>query len=420
MKPHSSVFLKWASQEHDADAEELFKKWCANADAMLGPPREIELWEPRYDRPVSEPPIFDYETFVKNDIPSDLRLEILFPGDPVKKTSYRDFTIMGGLVLKYLRWCKRMMEADPARADFYEALCKELRIDYFTDQRSGDYVPYPDNPFAVWEYHYLDQDGDTKKICEALANGQDIFWDDVGPATEKYGHLAPPGYFKASIKMRVMSWEYEWLDDVAGKTKRLERWLDRKIDVFDDAPPEVVSAYSYLLPTGWEPVMASLDFLRECARKRNAGQSLEGWAMDLVADYEGRQPTTYNEFRRKFETFFRERYLHITKYGEAPNVDSTSQGSTDDLDPSQEQALSCYRTENSKQFLSALGVRLEAVDIEHSGRAIWPMHPSLSADNNQMRVKGYNAGLGLGLHSWPMREGRETVHRPMSGLSSVE
>lgn len=419
MKEHSAVFLKWASQENDVDAEKLFKKWFTSADSILGPLPENELWLPRYDRPVSEPPIFDYEKFVENSIPSDIRLEVLFPGDPVKKTSHRDTCIIVGLVLKYWKWCERMIEADPARADFYKGLCKEVYEDYLTDQHSDGHVPYPEDSSVVLEYHWLDQDGDTKEISQALANGRDIFWEhDVGPAIDKYGRLAPPGYFKAIIKRRLMLFEEEWLDTPAGGTKRLQRWLDKGIDVFDNHPPEVNNKYAYLLPVPWQPVMSYSDWLLEYDGQRDSGQIRPKGAVDLLVDYDRHHDRGgIEESRDKFEAFIRERYLHISKENGVHPNDPTNQADKDDLGPPQQQLLSCYTTDNREQFSTELCARLQAVNY-FGQHATWPTRSSLNADD--IRLKGYNAGLGLRLHSWPSQRGRETIHRPLSGLSSVE
>lgn len=77
---------------------------CSEEDILVYEYRELERsgsamsfasdmshWLPT-KRPLAEPPIFYYDTFIDDDVPSDKRLEKLFPDrrDIGKKTEFRD------------------------------------------------------------------------------------------------------------------------------------------------------------------------------------------------------------------------------------------------------------------------------------------------------------------------------------------
>lgn len=64
-------------------------------------PSEELKFNPRLDRPSAEPPIFDFDDFMENHVTSDLQLEKLYPGDPVKKTMRSDFVVERRLLIEY-------------------------------------------------------------------------------------------------------------------------------------------------------------------------------------------------------------------------------------------------------------------------------------------------------------------------------
>lgn len=82
-------------------------------------------------RLIAEPPMFDYDDFIENRLPSDIQFCKLFPNDVVRWTRCRDVHTGGLLIHDYRDWVRDMeFHADPARRDFYEGLFEELDEDW--------------------------------------------------------------------------------------------------------------------------------------------------------------------------------------------------------------------------------------------------------------------------------------------------
>lgn len=61
------------------------------------------VWLAKPERPIAEPPIFDYEAFADQEIPSDIQMERLFPKDIEARTKFPDAMTEKELVVS-LSW----------------------------------------------------------------------------------------------------------------------------------------------------------------------------------------------------------------------------------------------------------------------------------------------------------------------------
>lgn len=235
--------------------------------------------------------MFDYDEFVERNIPSDIQLEKRFPGDPVKKTMHRDFVTERQLLEEYWQWCDRMRSASPQNASFHRSLFNEILFDYVAvGKEFSDTMGAQPDTLGVWEYWNLDRNGDTETMCRKMKDGYDIFnRGDIG--VREYGHLAPPGYFKAIRRMRMMEWDLYMLDNAAGGTNKLERMLKHNVDVFGgEEYPEAKKRYKHLIPKFWEPLISIIDWFEEHEEDHTVMSSDEAGVL-----------------------WIKERYMHITK-----------------------------------------------------------------------------------------------------------
>ena len=178
-----------------------------------------------------------------------------------------------------------MIADDPARKGFYEGLVEEVEVDqYAVNDEFYETSGLPSWGFGVWQYHNLDRDGGTKKICQALERGEDIFREPSDDIVREYGHWAPPGYFAAARMLRLMEWEAGVLDDAAGGTTSLQQMLEGNCDPLEEDTPEGKDKYAHLIPDGWEPT-----------------KSRSQWCSQNYMDPD----------HRLHATFVKERYMHI-------------------------------------------------------------------------------------------------------------
>lgn len=132
-----------------------------------------------------------------------------------------------------------MIAEDPARKAFYEGLVEEVEVDQYAvnDEFYETMGEFPAWGLGVWQYHNLDRDGGTKKICRALERGEDIFRKPSDDIARKYGHLAPAGYFAATRMLRLTEWDAGVLG-AAGGTTFLQRILEGSCDPFEEDTSE--------------------------------------------------------------------------------------------------------------------------------------------------------------------------------------
>lgn len=77
------------------------------------------------------PPMFDYDDFIENKLPSDIRFSKLLPNDLVRWIECRDVRTED-LLHNYLDWAGDMKHQakDTAGEDFYAGLVNELEQDW--------------------------------------------------------------------------------------------------------------------------------------------------------------------------------------------------------------------------------------------------------------------------------------------------
>ena len=140
--------------------------------------------------------MFDYDTYIENTLPSDIRFSKLFPNDVQRWTRARDHQTEHDALVEYGLWAYHMRdyESDPARRTFFQKLEEDINIDSSAvfQERHAAFEGAAELP--LFEFHHLDQDGDTKGI-QAWSEHD---WDQVHSfslqAWQKYGKWSPPGY----------------------------------------------------------------------------------------------------------------------------------------------------------------------------------------------------------------------------------
>ena len=204
-------------------------KWCS-APPLFHKPRYIEVEYARYlckpERPLAEPPMFDYDTFFEENIPSDIRMKILIPNDIESRTRYRYVVTEIYLFEMYTHWCrdvKNDLELDTEKRTFYDQLYENIDNDW--NETEGDFqqmnkqLSMTDgwNGIRQWEFRYMDQDGGTEGIRKALEEYADIFGygsDQERQVLEaRYQHLAPSDYFSKRAEKDLKEWEEQYLSE---------------------------------------------------------------------------------------------------------------------------------------------------------------------------------------------------------------
>lgn len=118
---------QYALRDDQNPANALLEKQYMNSDLYYFL-REKLKFKLRIHRPSSEGPMFGYDDFTENHVPSDLHLEKLYPGDPPRKTMHRDFVVERRLLADYADCCGRRIADEPARMGFYEGRLKKWRL----------------------------------------------------------------------------------------------------------------------------------------------------------------------------------------------------------------------------------------------------------------------------------------------------
>lgn len=179
-------------------------------------------------RPITEPPVFDYEEFIEEVVPSDIRMKLLFPDDIEQRTKYRDTFTERKLLEMYSRSVRQMDSAVGKGINqdrFYDELYVELCIDNHdleTEFIEVEKTKTKDS-LALWEFAVLDQDGGTRRLEQCLQDGLDGAWDGIPEVIEKYAYLARRyGYDERIKRRRLKEWEDVYLDNDGGTTKILE------------------------------------------------------------------------------------------------------------------------------------------------------------------------------------------------------
>lgn len=83
---------------------EVNKPWFTSTNLKMAQSEPIVRHYVPTTRPISEPPIFDYDDVIENTLPSDIRFSKLFPNDIQRWTRCRDAETEKLLHGKYLKW----------------------------------------------------------------------------------------------------------------------------------------------------------------------------------------------------------------------------------------------------------------------------------------------------------------------------
>lgn len=173
-------------------------------------------WLGKPERPVEEPPMFDYEAFADEKTPSNVRMQRLFPKDIEVRTKFRDGHTEATLPHMFRGWNHDMCiyfkeEGDVERQRFHEGLRKVVHLDLLDANAEWEALDPSSslgyNLVGHWEYRFLGQDGGPKDIERLLEAYVDIFGDmleeDATKVISKYGHLAPADYFSTLPQRRL-------------------------------------------------------------------------------------------------------------------------------------------------------------------------------------------------------------------------
>ena len=165
-------------------------------------------------RPLAEPPAFNYEAFVRDELVPDKKLDVIFVDDPVLKTKFRDSQTQRALLDTYLDWSR--LEAEGGQRHvlmrrFYRGLENEIFEDYRVARDEAHLIKRSLSPLIRWELEWLDDNGGVHKILPELEKGVDVLGLRDGKVFEKYGHLlkALPHYPQHDIQ----TWEHYQLGE---------------------------------------------------------------------------------------------------------------------------------------------------------------------------------------------------------------
>lgn len=190
-------------------------------------------------RPLAEPPIFNHDWFVREAVPSDDKLNAMFPADPVQRTAYRDMVTERGLLAMFEDWADDMRNEggenrDRNRETFYENLRRDIEHDTIPiDQEYYGAYNNRRRPTDLirWEEEFLDNDpssGHTASLKKRLKLGEDPFTIYIGgnEARAKYGYLLENGKIASLLPRHDLeSWESYQLQKEGRRTTALEKKL---------------------------------------------------------------------------------------------------------------------------------------------------------------------------------------------------
>lgn len=253
------------------------------------PPR---WWKPE-ERPIAEPPIFDYEKFEDEKVPSDKKLKKMFgdgPGNVEKRTMHRDLETEVELLKKQHDWLLELQNEamksemnhvilvyEPADEDGKESLAKpnglmkyyehttvgapnyargrtpeitperlekirekrgfyfdfisEIRTDLNQVTQERNHFRAGLNALTIWEHRNLDNDGNTTGLELATQSGRDVFTHSRAPpeARIKYAYLLHD--CPGRLQHDLATWEALVLDEDGG-TKKVQNLIRQNVNVF--------------------------------------------------------------------------------------------------------------------------------------------------------------------------------------------
>ena len=215
--------------------------------------REVwrKMWTTPEQRPLAEPPILDWEQFVRWHIPSDLRYNMLFPSDPERRAAMKD---LHGEVAVLAEYCifAGSMSCDPvvddARRSFYQALYKDLFGDWQELQKESQATFQMATELCRFEFVRLDNDGKTTQLENWIKKGANIF-DGIGEEVkQKYEYLVRLHF----VEDPLATFEYVWLG-VDGGDDIMRKNMEEGNNILMGWPQEVQDKYGYL--RAWLPAV---------------------------------------------------------------------------------------------------------------------------------------------------------------------
>ena len=166
-------------------------------------------WRAEDQRPYAQPPMFNYDRFTNEFVPSDKMIRDMFPEDPAGRTEYRDVQTELELLNMFSDWADSNLPAPGIRDDFHVGLCKELDIDLEDLEEQFDVIERSLTSLQAWQKEYLDMDGDLTYAQWMIDRRVNIFGEPGGEeAWQRYR-----GRLERVPADKLATWEYENLPE---------------------------------------------------------------------------------------------------------------------------------------------------------------------------------------------------------------
>ena len=131
-------------------------------------------------RSLTEPPIFSYNQFEREYIPSDKMLNIAFPVYRANAIAYKDVLTEIELLLMFLYWITGVrneeLQAGPRNSSkFYQYMSKALNHDWNAVAREINRFRGSLTGLEKWKTRFLDKNGKLESVRSRLEVGEDLF-----------------------------------------------------------------------------------------------------------------------------------------------------------------------------------------------------------------------------------------------------
>lgn len=153
-----------------------------------------DRWTTPALRPLAEPPYIEWPETIDDLLPSDKRHRILFPHDAEKRARMKDLTGEKCALGEYFAFLEGIIVEEreyPLRQMFWKGLIEEV----FVDEQGvmNEILAFLEEaePLRVWEYRFLDQDGEGTELLESTYwRVDEAFRSSTEPEIlEKYGEV---------------------------------------------------------------------------------------------------------------------------------------------------------------------------------------------------------------------------------------
>lgn len=159
-----------------ADSERKSKQERIEAEKQKKREEDTAFWTTPGLRPLAEPPIVDWEWFVRTCIPSDLGYKALFTGDPWKRCRMKDVDGEMEVLFEYTKFAGFMRddpETDHFRREFYKNLHDDPHEDWQKVHKEYCEIYFMATRLSRFEFMELDNDGRTTKLEQWIEKGAD-------------------------------------------------------------------------------------------------------------------------------------------------------------------------------------------------------------------------------------------------------